>query len=380
MAYRHPSRTTILGNALNNVLSGNGGADVLYGLAGNDVLDGGNGSDTLAGGAGNDILNGGSDNYNGGSDTYLFDLGGGIDTINETIDYSNATDVLKFGAGINPGDISVVRNGNNLEFRHSNGSDKVIVANWFANADVRYYKLERIDFADGTQWTKAALTAQALIVSGTAGADTLNGTDAYGDTLNGLAGNDTLNGWCNDIEWWRGQRHVNAGEGADTLNGGDGDDVLDGGNGRRHPGRRCRQRHPERRRRQLQRGFRHLPVRPGRRHRHHQRDQRLLATPPTCSSLVPASTRATSAWCATATNLEFRHSNGSDKVIVANWFANACPLLQARTHRLRRRHAMDQGGVDGAGADRQRHGRGRHAERHRCLRRYAEWSGRQRHV
>ena len=38
------------------------------------------------------------------------------------------------------------------------------------------------------------MTAQALIVSGTAGADTLNGTDAYGDTLNGLAGNDTLNG------------------------------------------------------------------------------------------------------------------------------------------------------------------------------------------
>ena len=102
--------------------------------------------------------------------------------------------MLKFGAGINPGDISVVRNGNNLEFRHSNGSDKVIVANWFANADARYYKLERIDFADGTQWTKAALTAQALIVSGTAGADTLNGTNAYGDTLNGLAGNDTLNG------------------------------------------------------------------------------------------------------------------------------------------------------------------------------------------
>ena len=151
---------------------------------GDDVLNGGNGGDTLAGGAGNDTLNGGGDNYSGGSDTYLFDLGGGIDTINETIDYySNATDVLKFGAGINPGDISVVRNGLNLEFRHSNGSDKVIVANWFANADARYYKLERIDFADGTQWTKAALMAQALVVSGTAGADTLNGTDAYGDTL-----------------------------------------------------------------------------------------------------------------------------------------------------------------------------------------------------
>ena len=201
--------------------------------------------DTLAGGAGNDTLNGGGDNYSGGSDTYLFDLGGGIDTINETIDYySNATDVLKFGAGINPGDISVVRNGNNLEFRHSNGSDKVIVANWFANADARYYKLERIDFADGTQWTKAALTAQALVVSGTAGADTLNGTDAYGDTLNGLAGNDTLNGVAARFSTvataatrscWRrneavdGDDVLDGGNGGDTLAGGAGNDTLNGG-------------------------------------------------------------------------------------------------------------------------------------------------------
>ena len=60
---------------------------MLNGGDGDDVLDGGNGGDTLAGGAGNDTLNGGGDNYSGGSDTYLFDLGGGIDTINETIDY-----------------------------------------------------------------------------------------------------------------------------------------------------------------------------------------------------------------------------------------------------------------------------------------------------
>ena len=224
--------TTVLGNALNNVLSGNGGADVLYGLAGNDTLNGGSGADvlnggdgddvlnggnegdTLAGGAGNDILNGGSDSYSGGSDTYLFDLGGGVNTINESSDYSNATDVLRFGAGINPGDISVVRNGNNLEFRHLNGTDKVIVANWFISANTSAYKLDRVDFANGTQWAQAALTAQALVLTGTAGADTLNGIDTYGDTLNGLAGNDTLNG----------------GSGADVLNGGDGDDVLNGGN------------------------------------------------------------------------------------------------------------------------------------------------------
>ena len=48
------------GNALDNSLSGAGGADKLYGLGGNDVLSGGGGNDILDGGAGADRLSGGS--------------------------------------------------------------------------------------------------------------------------------------------------------------------------------------------------------------------------------------------------------------------------------------------------------------------------------
>jgi Ca2+-binding RTX toxin-like protein len=78
------------GNALDNVLVGNGGANSLDGGAGNDLLNGGLGADTLIGGAGNDILIGG-----GGADTFAVTqasinfshLGGMLesDTLNDLI-------------------------------------------------------------------------------------------------------------------------------------------------------------------------------------------------------------------------------------------------------------------------------------------------------
>jgi Ca2+-binding RTX toxin-like protein len=216
--------STVLGNGLANTLNGNSGSDQLYGFAGDDVLNGGNGNDVLTGGAGNDILIGGENNYAGGSDTYLFDLGDGVDTIFESQDWGQFTDVLKFGSGINPADITVARNGLNLEFRHANGSDKVIVSNWFSSSDTRYYKLERVDFADDTQWAQAQLTEIGLTVNGTAGTDTLNGTDTYSDVLNGLAGDDALNGG-------EGNDFLYGGDGNDTLNGNNGNDVLTGGAG-----------------------------------------------------------------------------------------------------------------------------------------------------
>ena len=82
------------GNALDNVITSNGGADTLNGGAGNDTLSGGGNNDTLNGGEGNDTLNGGggadrliggvgNDLFNGGngSDTFVFAPGFGADSI-----------------------------------------------------------------------------------------------------------------------------------------------------------------------------------------------------------------------------------------------------------------------------------------------------------
>jgi Ca2+-binding RTX toxin-like protein len=55
------------GNALTNVIYGNGGMNLLSGLAGNDTLNGGQGHDTLVGGAGKDLLTG-----SGGLDRMVF--------------------------------------------------------------------------------------------------------------------------------------------------------------------------------------------------------------------------------------------------------------------------------------------------------------------
>lgn len=58
----------ITGNGGDNVLTGGGGDDVLNGDWGNDVLNGGDGGDILYGSFGNDVLTGGA-----GSDAFAFD-------------------------------------------------------------------------------------------------------------------------------------------------------------------------------------------------------------------------------------------------------------------------------------------------------------------
>ena len=83
----------------NDVLIGGSGADILRGGAGTDVLygdsgAGADGADILEGGAGNDILNGG-----GRSDTYVFAVGDGQDTLQDDgSDGSHNTIVFKFSA------------------------------------------------------------------------------------------------------------------------------------------------------------------------------------------------------------------------------------------------------------------------------------------
>ncbi|WP_277588252.1 calcium-binding protein [Pseudomonas chlororaphis] len=183
---------------------------VVNGGGGNDTLTAGSGDDRLEGGTGNDVLNGGR-----GSDLYLFNLGDGQDVINDDNSIYSDVDVLRFGAGILAADITASRSGINLVLNHANGQDKITLTNWFAESTGRY-QLERIEFADGTVWTSAALSAQLLQFTGGAGDDVLTGVSvAFNQVFSGGGGNDTLT----------------AGSGADRLEGGTGNDVLNGGRG-----------------------------------------------------------------------------------------------------------------------------------------------------
>ncbi|WP_431854129.1 cadherin domain-containing protein, partial [Azospirillum sp.] len=191
-----------------DTLVGFAAADVIDGKAGNDVINGGTGNDTLSGGAGNDTLAGQGDN-----DTYLFNVGDGVDSI-----IGAAGDVLRFGAGLDPADLSFARYGNDLSLRFSGRTEGVLVYGRFAGPGAGATYLQTVVFADGTtiDLSNPALT---LNTPGTAGADNFYGHTGN-DTLRGAAGNDTLGGYGgNDL--------LLGGAGADSAFGGDGDDMID---------------------------------------------------------------------------------------------------------------------------------------------------------
>ncbi|MDO8812807.1 MAG: putative Ig domain-containing protein [Gallionella sp.] len=198
-------------------LKGGAGDDAINGTNATDRVDGYGGNDTLNGGAGNDTLNGGA-----GNDTYVFGYGDGVDRI---YDYDNGanTDTVSFKASVQPGDVQVVRNGDDIELHLANSSDTLILSNWYLD---NAYRIEQVQFADGTTWDAAYLQDQApvLPVVGTEGDDTIQSQDGVGNSFLGLGGNDILvGGYGNDI--------LDGGAGNDTLDGGAGNDVLVGGAG-----------------------------------------------------------------------------------------------------------------------------------------------------
>ena len=127
---------------------------------------------------------------------------------------------IKFGEGINPEDITFVKNSSNLELRVNGTDDKVIIEYYF-NSDS--YSNLKYAFTDGTTWVKDDITAMLKHLEGTDGNDYIS--SIYANTeLYGYAGNDTLNGSVgNDI--------LDGGEGNDSLYGNNGNDILDGGAG-----------------------------------------------------------------------------------------------------------------------------------------------------
>jgi Ca2+-binding RTX toxin-like protein len=135
------------GNALDNLLVGNGGNNTLSGQEGNDIYQGGAGNDRLV------------DSSVSSNDVYRWGLGQGNDTITD----AGGADRIEIGAGVSGTQISLVRNGNNLQVKISGASDVLTVVNWYAAAANR---IEEIRLADGSVIN--AGTAAPLSVAGTA--------------------------------------------------------------------------------------------------------------------------------------------------------------------------------------------------------------------
>ncbi len=165
---------------------------------GNDMINGFNVADTIAGGLGDDLLKGW-----GGNDTYVYARGDGNDTIIE--DSGNgATDQLVF-SDIDTADVQVAKVGSELVLVISETSQgamdggTILLSGTYSGT---YQKgIEKVVFADGTQWSRSDLLAKVITlptvpnatVSGDGNNETLTGTwDA--DVLRGNAGNDILLG------------------------------------------------------------------------------------------------------------------------------------------------------------------------------------------
>ena len=128
--------------------------------------------------------------------------------------------VIKFTDNVNPNELSLKKNGRNLEISINGTEDKLIIQDYFYNNDCTNLKYT---FADGTKWVKDDITAILKVVRGTDANDNL-GTVYESSELYGYGGNDTINGSSgNDI--------LDGGAGNDYLRGGSGDDTYIFGKG-----------------------------------------------------------------------------------------------------------------------------------------------------
>ncbi|MDX1917939.1 MAG: hypothetical protein SFT81_02185 [Candidatus Caenarcaniphilales bacterium] len=216
-AYGGSGKDLIVGNDLDNYLSGQGGADRLEGRNGNDQLFGDQGDDILLGGSGNDQLRGGDGNnqieggigndilYGGsGDDTYVYRRNWGNDRIEDT----QGSNALVF-------DLSGIM-GLNINLLKGLGRDQV--GNMI---DLSKAVIKKVS---GTA-SNDRLLGDDLdnFIEGNDGDDWIGGADGN-DQISGGNGNDKLDGWA-------GGDTVSGGSGNDILVAGAGDDQLYGGDG-----------------------------------------------------------------------------------------------------------------------------------------------------
>ncbi len=176
--------------------------DTIKALGGDDYIYAYNGNDIITGGKGNDFMDGGE-----GNDTYIYNTGDGLDTISD----GAGADIIQIGTGFAKTDLTFQKSDNDLLI-FLKGNQVFSIQSQFINN----YGIETIKFSDSSIYDLINLS---FTIDGTGNSDSLSGTDAANDTINGFAGNDYLYGYGgNDI--------LDGGSGNDTLDGGAGDDIY----------------------------------------------------------------------------------------------------------------------------------------------------------
>ncbi|NML27864.1 calcium-binding protein [Zoogloea dura] len=199
-------------------------ADYLDGGDGDDELYGGSGKDTLLGGKGDDLLWGGK-----GDDVYLINVGDGSDRIinYEKTPTDTANDEVRFGEGIVPEDLTLLRSGNDLLVTDREYRFQLNIQGAFSGGqDLSSFScVDLFRFSNGQTWTLSQLNERVQystpgddviylqggfrLVHANSGDDEIWGT-SNPDSIYGDDGNDSLHGE----------------PGIDSLIGGKGDDTY----------------------------------------------------------------------------------------------------------------------------------------------------------
>jgi Ca2+-binding RTX toxin-like protein len=255
----------IIGNTLNNRLSGNSGINNITAGAGNDTLD------TGAGGA--DILSG-----EAGNDTYIIRTGAtatiadsaGVDTVKTFVTYDgslattgienitlmgatainatgNALNNVLTGNGANntliggAGADTLIGGAGTNSLQGGTGNDIYVVTNAADtfSGELAGAEVDTVQYSGTAAFTLATnienitltnATLATALTTGNASNNVMIG-NAFANTLTGLVGNDTLTGNDGDDVLSGGDNNdsLNGGNGNDTLNGDAGVDTLTGG-------------------------------------------------------------------------------------------------------------------------------------------------------
>ena len=225
------------------------GIDV-YGTSQDDIVTGTNAPNRIHGGAGNDMLIGNLRN-----DIYFYDRGDGTDTIVDAA-LPGAMNEIRFGTGLNLGDLEVMLGTNSLTLQTSPNGDAFVLSNYDPTGQTGSSVIGNVTFANGIHLSLDELlnfpggTDGDDIFAGTGGPDSYNGKGGNDiiiggggkDLLLGGSGQDHLKGETEDdqlfggsgndqLEGGSGADELGGGYGNDTLTGGIGDDLLDGGPG-----------------------------------------------------------------------------------------------------------------------------------------------------
>ncbi len=168
------------------LLKSTNGDDYIVGYSegiNNETLDGDLGDDTLAGGSGND--------------TYIFKESYGQDVIQEDYYFWHTNeDTVKFGRGLTPQTMEIVRQGNDLIFKVNGTTDTLTIKGQFATGE--YNSVEEFQFDNGAViWNKENIknyvTGVFLTFNQAHYSISENGTSANAITINRIGNsNNTL--------------------------------------------------------------------------------------------------------------------------------------------------------------------------------------------